>query len=223
MSLPAFVKRFMNPFSWQHYVRRRIVLGQIGSFGTNFSFDARSTILRPGLLKVGNNVFIGEAAYISADVTIGDNVMMGPRVMIIGGNHLFGVKGKPARFLRPKTLENMSPIIIEDDVWCGSGVIILDGVTLGMGCVIGAGSVVAKSLPPFVVCVGNPSRPIRKIFCDSTLIEHLVMLGKHVSEAEKVVERRKEGLKEWQSENIDCIENTTTYWEYREEGVSKPG
>ncbi len=47
------------------------------------------------------------------------------------------------------------PINIEDDVWIGFGVIILSGVTLGRGCVVGAGSIVAKDIPPYAIYAGN--------------------------------------------------------------------
>jgi acetyltransferase-like isoleucine patch superfamily enzyme len=49
-------------------------------------------------------------------------------------------------------------VVIEDDVWLGAGVMILDGVRVGTGCVVGAGSVVTKELPPFSVAVGVPAR-----------------------------------------------------------------
>ena len=58
-------------------------------------------------------------------------------------------------------LENKG-IIIEDDVWIGAGVRILDGVTIARGCVIGAGSVVTKSTEEFGVYVGVPARLIKK-------------------------------------------------------------
>ena len=56
------------------------------------------------------------------------------------------------------------PIIVRDDVWIGSHVLILSGVEIGQGAVIGAGSVVAKSIPPYAVAVGNPARVIKYRF-----------------------------------------------------------
>jgi maltose O-acetyltransferase len=52
-------------------------------------------------------------------------------------------------------------VIIEDDVWIGQRVIILPGVTLQIGTIVGAGSVVTKTFPPFSVLVGNPARLIK--------------------------------------------------------------
>ena len=53
-------------------------------------------------------------------------------------------------------------IIIEDDVWIGAGSIILTGVTISKGSVIGAGSVVAKSIPEYSIAVGNPAKVIHR-------------------------------------------------------------
>jgi acetyltransferase-like isoleucine patch superfamily enzyme len=52
------------------------------------------------------------------------------------------------------------PIVIEDDVFIGARAIILKGVTIGKGCVVGAGAVVAKSVPPYSVVVGNPAKVV---------------------------------------------------------------
>ncbi|VVS91972.1 DapH/DapD/GlmU-related protein [Desulfoluna spongiiphila] len=53
-------------------------------------------------------------------------------------------------------------ITIEDDVWIGAGAIILAGVTVGKGCVIGAGSVVTKDVPEYCVAAGNPARVVKQ-------------------------------------------------------------
>jgi acetyltransferase-like isoleucine patch superfamily enzyme len=65
------------------------------------------------------------------------------------------------------------PIIVEDDVWIGYGSIILSGVTLGKGCVIGAGSVVSKNVPPYAIYAGNK---ILKFRFSETIIEQLMKL-----------------------------------------------
>ena len=62
-------------------------------------------------------------------------------------------------FFRTKAL----PITIEDNVWIGGGTIVLPGITIGRNSVIGAGSVVTKSIPTYSVAVGNPCRVIREL------------------------------------------------------------
>lgn len=135
--------------------------------GKNFYFDGlSSTIINPFNIEIGNDVFIGKNAYISiyASLKIGNGVMIGPNVTIIGGDHNFSVKGK--KMFQVKSGGINLPIIIEDDVWIGTNVIILKGITIGEGSVIGAGSVVTKDVPSYTIVAGNPAKKIRTRFKD---------------------------------------------------------
>ena len=213
-------KDLFNPYKYYRFVKIRIkrysLMRRLKSVGDNFLFDVESYILTPEHMEIGNNVFIGEFAHISADLKIGNNVMFGPRPIIIGGNHYFGVKGRSNFTLRPQGRENTGLISIEDDTWFGAGVVILKGVTTGIGTIVGAGSVVTKSLPPFCVSVGNPCRPIKRVFDDSTLYDHLVELGYPEEFARKTVQRRNMELERWGSENLSVIDQTGTYWETKD-------
>jgi maltose O-acetyltransferase len=84
-------------------------------------------------------------------VSIGDNVTIGMRVMIIG--HLRDATAQ-ARFLDRPTVR------LEDDVYLGPGVIVLPNVTIGKGAVVSAGSVVNRSVPPHTLVQGNPAKPV---------------------------------------------------------------
>jgi virginiamycin A acetyltransferase len=64
-------------------------------------------------------------------------------------------------------------VIIGQDVWIGLGVLILSGVTVGNGAVIGAHSVVTKSVEPYTVVAGNLAKPVKKRFNDETIKELL--------------------------------------------------
>lgn len=95
-------------------------------------------------LKIGNNSSIGPEAYLgcSGKIVIGNNVMFGPKCSLFAENHVFSdteasIKSQGVR---------QKGIIIEDDCWIGSNVTILDGVTIGKGCVIGAGTLVTKDI-----------------------------------------------------------------------------
>jgi acetyltransferase-like isoleucine patch superfamily enzyme len=71
-------------------------------------------------------------------------------------NHVFS---DPDQTIMSQGLETKG-IVIEDDCWLGTGVRVMDGVTIGKGCVIGAGAVVTKDIPPYSVAVGVPARVI---------------------------------------------------------------
>ena len=207
------VKDLISPVKYYYYFKKRSLLKRFKKVGNNFIFDPTSSIMTPELVEIGDNVFIGEKCHISAEVKMGNNIMFGPRPIILGGDHHFAVKGRSVRFLKPKNRDNSAPIHIEDETWFGAGVIILKGVTVGIGSVIGAGSVVKKSIPPFCVAVGNPCEPVRMIFDDHALLEHLTALNYSREFAENIVKRRNTELIEWQISNLTVIEKTDSYWE----------
>lgn len=89
-------------------------------------------------------------------VTIGDNVLFGPNVMISTATH-------PLDPIERLSTEYGSPITIGNNVWFGGNVSILPGVTIGDNCVIGAGSVVTRDIPESCVAVGNPCRVTKSI------------------------------------------------------------
>ncbi len=105
-------------------------------------------------LHLGRYVTIGEGSRIVswARVEIGDDFMSSDRLNINSGAH-------DPRTLQPKN----APIRIGHRVWCGTGVTICAGVEVGDDVVIGAGSVVTKSLPSDCIAVGTPARPIRAL------------------------------------------------------------
>lgn len=92
-----------------------------------------------------------------SQVWIGDRVAIGPRVMLLASSHA------NASNIRSSMNISKHSIRVEDDCWIGAGAIILNGVTIGKGAVIGAGSVVTKDVEPYSVNVGNPARKIRDI------------------------------------------------------------
>ena len=83
--------------------------------------------------------------------------MIAAHTTVIPSNHIFASCDLP---IREQGL-TCKGIVIEDDVWIGTGVKILDGITIGKGSVIGAGTVLTKSIEPYSVVVGVPGRVIR--------------------------------------------------------------
>ncbi|MEJ5092880.1 CatB-related O-acetyltransferase [Sphingobacterium faecium] len=92
---------------------------------------------------------------------------------ILGGNHsIGGISTFPIKFKilgGIKDTLSKGPIVLEDDVWIGSDVIILSGITIGKGCIIAAGSVVTKTFEPYCIVGGNPARIIKKRFDDELI------------------------------------------------------
>ena len=129
-----------------------------GSFGENVNIQPRVTAYPLYNISIGNNSGIGRDSYISASdkVIIGENVMIGPGLYLYTANHLTEL-GKPMIEQGMIT----SPVIIGDDVWIGSRVTILPGVSIGNGAVIAAGSVVTKNAEPFCIYGGVPARLIK--------------------------------------------------------------
>ena len=104
-------------------------------------------------IELGNNFYSNHNLTILdiCRVKIGDNAFVGPHVMISTAIH-------PLNAIERRTTEYGEGILIGDDVWLGGNVSILPGITIGNNCVIGAGSVVTRSIPDNSVAVGNPCR-----------------------------------------------------------------
>lgn len=112
-------------------------------------------------IKIGKDSLIGEYSVIRGQggVEIGNRVYTSPFTQIIAVNHVFDDPN------RPFTEQGITAkgIIIEDDVWLGSGAIITDGIRIGKGAVVAAGAVVTKDVPPHSVVGGVPASIIKKI------------------------------------------------------------
>ncbi len=109
-------------------------------------------------IVVGSSSYIGHRClmYGHAGIQIGRDVLLANDVQIICGNHAFSRRDVPIRAQPPEG----KPIVIEDDVWLGASAIVLGGVTVGQGSVVGAGSVVTHSIPPYSIARGVPARVV---------------------------------------------------------------
>lgn len=109
-------------------------------------------------VEIGNHSGIGIDCKIHGPVRIGDNVMMGPEVIIHTSGHSFERTDIPMR-LQGRSAPKM--VIIQDDVWIGQRAMIMPGVTVSQGSIIAAGSVVTKDVPEYAVIAGNPARIVK--------------------------------------------------------------
>ena len=131
-------------------------------------------------IKIGDDVFIGKGACFEAvsRITIGDKVMFGPNVNIRGGNHNTSVVGKFMADVKEKRPEDDLPVVIKNDVWIGTGAIILKGVTIGRGAIVAAGAVCNKDVKPYSVVGGVPAKTIKMRWSEDEIKLHETKLYK---------------------------------------------
>ena len=150
------------PVSWKMKSAKKIrgFLGRksIALAGDNINIERGACFPRD--LKIGSNSSIGINCHIqNGGVTIGDNVLIGPDVMIFTTNH------ETSRTDIPICLQGNAkpkPVTIEEDVWIGARVLIMPGVVVKKGCVVGGGTVLTKTFPEYSVIAGNPGMVVKK-------------------------------------------------------------
>lgn len=109
-------------------------------------------------ISIGNHSGIGDNCYFQGAVTLGDHVMMAPRVSFIADTHVYEDISRP---MNQQGIQS-KPVIVGNDVWIGYGAIILAGVHIGDGAVIGAGAVVTKDVQAYNIVGGVPAKVIKK-------------------------------------------------------------
>ena len=147
--------------------KNRILTELLGKLGDNVAIDT------PFYCDYGKNIFIGDNVIININctfvdnskITIGNHVLIASNVQLYTASHPTAPKERLICDWQEKGCAWFStysePITIKDGAWLGGGVIVLPGVTIGENAVIGAGSVVTRSIPDNCVAVGNPCKPIR--------------------------------------------------------------
>lgn len=133
-----------------HFSKRICKLGKNVNIEKNAYFTPQ--------LSVGDNSGVGINCEIYGPVSIGKDVMMGPEVIIYTHNHEFSRTDIP---MMEQGNSPVMPVKIGDDCWIGRRVMIMPGVTVGNGCVIAAGAVVTKDVPPYSVAGGVPAKVIK--------------------------------------------------------------
>jgi acetyltransferase-like isoleucine patch superfamily enzyme len=116
-------------------------------------------------IQIGQNVQINDYVHIGAvnSIIIGNNVLMASKIYITDHNHgSYTLSDSDNPISIPIDRKSIGyPVVIEDNVWLGESVCVLPGVTIGKGSIIGALSVVTKSIPPYSIAVGSPAKVIK--------------------------------------------------------------
>jgi acetyltransferase-like isoleucine patch superfamily enzyme len=146
-------------------VRGRLCVEKLGgelSIGKNFAVFSYLAMVQlyvgqKGKLIIGDDTFVNNGSVLSAsqEIRIGSRVNIAPHCTLID-NDFHGVGDRDSA---PK----MAPIVIEDDVWLGTRVTVLKGVTIGKGSVIASGAVVTKDIPAGVLAGGVPAKVIKSL------------------------------------------------------------
>lgn len=157
---------FRYPFSLRG--GKYIKIGKEACFDQRFRLDAIDELLgtqfEPEII-IGDYVSIQKDCHIGAinKIIIGNNVLLASKVYI--SDHSHGEITRHALLLPPaqRKLYSKGPVIIEDNVWLGEGVVVLPGVTIGENTIVGANAVVTRSIPKNCIAGGNPARIIREL------------------------------------------------------------
>lgn len=158
----ATARRLLLMMSRSELIPNRVrpaLLAHLGLEGARHAlFSAEVRVLDPARLTVGEGAFLNREVYIdNGPVTLGRNVYMGPRSMIITAKHSLGGPELRAGDGGPE------PVVVGDGTWIGAGAIVLPGLTVGPGCIIAAGAVVTKDCAPNGLYAGIPARRIRDL------------------------------------------------------------
>ncbi|AVH27248.1 MULTISPECIES: acyltransferase [Vibrio harveyi group] len=145
------------PGRFGHYIRGIFLGFFFKRKGNRITIKENVEIYHPENLSIGNRSGFGRNNVIDAigEITIGDNVRLGPNVMIATMSH--------ARIGETigNTLKKMKPVTIKNNVWVGHNVTILPGVTINDGVIVAAGAVVTKDVPAGVAVAGVPAKIIK--------------------------------------------------------------
>jgi acetyltransferase-like isoleucine patch superfamily enzyme len=160
------------PFThWRLYLKstmQKLCKIKFSSFGAGAEFRPGAYAITCSKISLGTNVVIRPQSMLFADprsgvggtIIIENDVMLGAGVHIYVANHMYALK--EVNIIEQGHTESES-VHLKEGCWIGANVIILPGVTIGKNAVIGAGSIVTKSVPARSVYAGNPAKEIKKI------------------------------------------------------------
>lgn len=129
------------------------------SMGVDNIIDPSSQFVNPNRITLGSYIYVGPRAYINGlgGVEIMSGTIIGPNITIHSANHNY----YNSKYIPYDETFSFKKVLISENVWIGSHVIIVPGTEIGEGCIIGAGSVVSGKIPALSVVVGNPCKIIK--------------------------------------------------------------
>lgn len=145
---------FLSPVPFPSRVKCALLRLFGAQIGRGVVIKPRVNVVFPWKLTVGEFAWVGEEAFLLnfEPVTIGSHCCISQRAFLCTGNH---------DYRRPQMPFRNQPISVENGAWVGAQAFVGPGVTVGSESVITAGSIATRSLPPRMICSGNPCRPVR--------------------------------------------------------------
>lgn len=158
IDLYAFL-RAHSPSEQAKATHNERLMARLAHCGQGVHFNGRIDLAGPEFVSIGNNVHIGDGAFIKAagGLVIGDHVHISRNLTLYTINHQY----EGLRLPYDETL-TYKPVTIERNVWIGMNVCITPGVTIGEGAIIGMGTVVSKDVPPYAVVGSQPYRVLKQ-------------------------------------------------------------
>jgi acetyltransferase-like isoleucine patch superfamily enzyme len=152
----TFIDKTVSIYGWEH-----MLIGCHSLIGEGSWLNVNNRLKNVDHLIIGNYCYLGRRNLLSSSykLIIGDYVMTSNECKFLGSNHIFENPLMP--YISTGTTGD-DILKIGVNAWIGAGTIVLGNVTVGHGCIIGAGSVVTKDVPPFSIAVGNPCKVIKR-------------------------------------------------------------
>ncbi|WP_307581696.1 CatB-related O-acetyltransferase [Paeniglutamicibacter psychrophenolicus] len=150
------------------HILRSLAVHENVTYGANFRVGRGVVVSSPHGLRIGHDVSIGPHSVVQVSGEIGDYVIIGMGVQIVGKNdHASNEIGTPMSHSTRVSERQSEPsdlVKFGRDVWIGASSVVLSGVEIGDGAIVAAGAVVSKSVPAFAIVAGNPARVVRYRF-----------------------------------------------------------
>jgi acetyltransferase-like isoleucine patch superfamily enzyme len=147
--------KLLNYYNYSHVQPLRRI-----RFGPDPAISPNAVFSNPERIEIGARARIGARCHLwagpsSGRIVVGDDLLLGPDVMITAANYRF-------RDGSPVTAQQMdeADVVIGDDVWIGTRAIVLPGARIGDGAIIGAGAIVRGDIPARAIAVGAPARVV---------------------------------------------------------------
>lgn len=171
--------KFVSVWNWMLFFYYK---NKFAKCGSNLTFNPANSHIYYEHISVGDYVHIGYGALLMATkeshIYINNKVLIGPNVTMIAGNHSTHIIGKLMYDYEvgDKLTTDDQPIIIGEDVWVGTGAIILKGVKVGRGAIIAAGTVVIHDVPAYSIVGGVPGKVLKFRWNIEEILKHESMI-----------------------------------------------